>query len=114
MNEERLKDWSQDTQRKTSYTTNIDTTDSIQIDRRETGNVTFCRYLGQITERENRTRQEVSMRIKAWWRVLEKYRETSRFSRLFSILVNPQNAFLQRKLDRSSQTQHISVLYVTL
>ena len=55
---------------KTLFRTNIDTTDNIQIDK-----MTNYKYLGQTTAMKNRTKQEVSIRIKAGWTVLGKYRE---------------------------------------
>ena len=59
--------------------TNIDTTDSIQIDGTEIERVTkyTCTYLGQTIPMENRTRQKVSIRIKAGWNVFGKYRKIS-------------------------------------
>ena len=53
----------------------IDTTDNIQIDWTETEKVTYYKYLGQTMAMENRTKREVSIRIKAGWNVLGKYRE---------------------------------------
>ena len=47
--------------------TNVDTPDNIQIDS--------YRYMGQTIAMKIRTRQEVSIRIKAGWSVLLKYRE---------------------------------------
>ena len=59
---------------KTEFKTNIDTTDNIQINGTET-EVTKYKYLGQTTAMENRTKQEVSIRIKAGWSVFGKHRE---------------------------------------
>ena len=55
--------------------TNVDTTDNIQINRTEIEKVTNYKYLGQTITMENRTKQEVSIRIKAGWSVFGKYRE---------------------------------------
>ena len=51
--------------------TNIDTTDKIQINGTEMEKVTNYKYLGQTMTMENSTKQEVSIRIKAGWGVLE-------------------------------------------
>ena len=45
--------------------TNTDTTDNIEIAWTEKKKVTDNRYLEQTTAMENRTRQDVSIRIKA-------------------------------------------------
>ena len=50
---------------KTKYMTNMDTTDNIQKDWTEIEKVTSYKYLGHTTATENRSRQEVSIRIKA-------------------------------------------------
>ena len=58
--------------------TNIDTTDNIQINGTEIEKVTIninYKHLGQIIAMENRTQQEVLIRIKAGWGVFGKYRE---------------------------------------
>ena len=47
--------------------TNLYTTDNIQIDGTEIEKVTNYKYLGQTIAMENRTRQEVSKRMKAGW-----------------------------------------------
>ena len=44
--------------------TNIDTTDNLQIYMTEIEKMTNYKYLGQTTAMENRTKQEVSIRIK--------------------------------------------------
>ena len=60
---------------KTQFMTNIDTTDNIQINGTDIENVTNYKHLGQTLAMENSTKQEVSIRIKAGWSVLGKYRE---------------------------------------
>ena len=60
---------------KTKFMTNIDTTDNIQINGTGTEKVTNYKYIGQTTAMENRTKQEVSIRIKAGWSVFGKYKE---------------------------------------
>ena len=59
----------------TKFMTNIDTTDNIQINGTEIEKVTNYKYLGQTIAMENRTKQDVSIRIKAGWSVFGKYRE---------------------------------------
>ena len=54
--------------------TNIDTTDSIQIHETEIKKVTNYKHLGQRIAMENRTKQGVSIRIKAGQSVFGKYR----------------------------------------
>ena len=51
--------------------TNIDTTDNIQIDGIQIEEVTNYKNLGQTIATENRKKQEVSVRVKAGWSVLE-------------------------------------------
>ena len=46
--------------------TNIDTTENIKIKEREIEKVTNYKYLGQKMAMENRTKQKVSIRIKAY------------------------------------------------
>ena len=75
VNEESLKSGLTIYKRKTKFMTNIDTTDSIQINGTEIEKVTNYKYLGQTIAMENRTKQEVSIRIKAGWSVFGKYRE---------------------------------------
>ena len=47
--------------------------DNMQIDGTETVKLTYYKYLGQTIAMVNRTKQEVSIRIKAGWSVLGKY-----------------------------------------
>ena len=54
---------------------NIDTTDNTQINGTEIEKVTNYKYLEQTIAIENRTKQEVSIRIKAGGSVFGKYRE---------------------------------------
>ena len=75
VNEEGLKIGLKIHKRKTKFVTNIDTTDNIQINGTEIEQVTNYKYLGQTIAMENRTKQEVSIRMKAEWSVLGKYRE---------------------------------------
>ena len=56
---------------KTKFMTNIDTTDDMQIYETEMEKLTSYTYLGQTKAIKNRTKQEVSIRIKAEWGVLE-------------------------------------------
>ena len=56
---------------KTNSMKNIDTIDNMQINGTEIEKVTNNKYLGQAIAMENRTKQEVSIRIKAGWSVLE-------------------------------------------
>ena len=55
--------------------TNIDTVGNILIDRVDIEKVAAYKYLKQAITMENRTRQEVSIGIKAEWNVLGKCRE---------------------------------------
>ena len=55
--------------------TNTDTKDNIQIDGTEIEKATNYKYLRQTVAMENRTKQKVSIRIKARWSVFVKYRE---------------------------------------
>ena len=75
MHEESLKIGLKIRRGKTKFMTNIDTTDNIQIDGTKIEKMTYHRYLGQTTAMENRTKQEVSIRVKAGWSVFGKYRE---------------------------------------
>ena len=75
VNEESLKIGLKIHKGKTKFMTNIDTTDNVQINGPEIENVTNYIYLGQTIAMENRTKQEVSIRIKAGWSVFGKYRE---------------------------------------
>ena len=75
VNEESLKIGLKIHKGKTKFMTNIDTTDNIQIKGTEIEKVTNYKYLGQTIAMENRTKQEVSIRIKAGWSVFGKYRE---------------------------------------
>ena len=54
--------------------TNIET-DNIQIDGIEMEKVNKYTYLGQTMAMENRTKQEVSVSVKANWCVVGKHRE---------------------------------------
>ena len=54
---------------KSKFVTNIDTTDNIQMDGTEIEKVTNYKYLGQTMAMENRTKQELAIRIKAGWSV---------------------------------------------
>ena len=74
VNEESLKTGLKIHKGKTKFMTNIDTTDNIQMKGTDIEKVTNNRHLGQIAM-ENRTKQEVSIRIKAGWSVFRKYRE---------------------------------------
>ena len=71
VNEESLKIGVTIRKGKTKFMTNIDTTDNIQINGTEIEKVTNYKYLGQTTAIEKRTKQEVLIRIKAGWSVLE-------------------------------------------
>ena len=66
VNEEDLKIGLKKHKRKKIITT-IDTTDNIQIGGTEIEKVTNYEFLGQTIVMENRTKQEVSIRIKAGW-----------------------------------------------
>ena len=74
VNEESLKIGFKIHKGKTNFLTNIDTTEYIQINGTETEKATYYKYLGQTTAMENRTKQEVSIRITAEWSVFGKYR----------------------------------------
>ena len=75
MNEESFKIGLKTHKRKNKFMTNIDTTDTIQINGTEIKKVTNYQYLGQTIAMENSPKQEVSIRIKAGWSVFGKYRE---------------------------------------
>ena len=60
---------------KSKLITHIDTTDNIQINGTEIEEVTNYKYLGQTIAMENRTKQEVSIRVNTGWSVFRKYRE---------------------------------------
>ena len=75
VNEESLKIGLKVHKGKTKFMTNIDTTEYIQINRTEIEKVTSYKYLGQTIAMENSTKQEVSIRIKAGWDVIGKFRE---------------------------------------
>ena len=55
--------------------TNIESSGNIQIDGTKIEKVTNYKYLGQIIAMETRTKQKVSLKIKAEWRAFGKYRE---------------------------------------
>ena len=74
-NEESLKVGLKIHKGNTKVMTNIDTTDNIQIDGTEVEKVTNYKYQGQTIAMENRTMQQVSIRIKAGWSVFGKYRK---------------------------------------
>ena len=57
------------------FMTNNDTSDNIQINGTETEKVTNNNYLGKTIAMENRTRQEVSARMKTGWSAFGKHRE---------------------------------------
>ena len=76
VNEESLKIGFKIHKGKTKFMTNVDTKDNIQINGTEKEKVTNYKYLRQTIAMENRTKQEVSIRIKAGWSVFGKYRET--------------------------------------
>ena len=73
VNEEILKTGLKTQKGKTKFMTNIDITDNMQIDGTEVEKVMTYKYLRQTIAMENRTKQEVSMRIKAGWSVSGKY-----------------------------------------
>ena len=75
MNEESLKTGLNIQKETTQFMTNIGTTDNIQINETEIEKVADYKYLGQTIAMENRTKQEVSIRIKPVWSVFGKYRE---------------------------------------
>ena len=52
---------------KSKFMTNCHITDNKEIDAKEIKKVANYRYLGQTIAKKNRTRQEVSIRIKAGW-----------------------------------------------
>ena len=54
---------------KQNFMKNIDTTDNLQINGTKIEKVTNYNYLGQTIVMENRTKQGVSIRIKAGWNV---------------------------------------------
>ena len=64
MSEESLEIGLKIHKRKAKFMTNIDRTDSIQIDRTEIEEVTNYKFQGQTIATENRAKQEVSIRIK--------------------------------------------------
>ena len=71
------KDLSPNTERKKNkLMTNIDTAENLQLDRTEIEKMTNYTYMGNTTAMNNRTRQELSIRIKAGWSFL-KNREKS-------------------------------------
>ena len=74
-NEESLKIGLKIHKGKNIFMTNIDTTNNIQIIWTEIEKVTNYKYPGQTIAMENRTNQEVLIRIKAGWSVLGKYRD---------------------------------------
>ena len=74
----------------------IDTTGNIQINGTEKEKVTNYKYLGQTIAMENRTKQEVSIRIKAGWSVFDKYREI--FLEMYLPMSLKRKVFSQRVL----------------
>ena len=76
MNEENLKLGLVIPKGKPKCMTSIDATNSVQIDGTEIEEKTNYQYLAQTMATENKTRQEVSIRTKARWNVLGKYRKT--------------------------------------
>ena len=75
MNEESVKIGLKIHKGKNNFMTNTDTTDIIQIDRTEVEKVTNYKYLRQKIAVENRTRQEVLIRMKAGRSVLGQCKE---------------------------------------
>ena len=59
-------------QENNKFMRNTDTADNIPTDGTEIEKVTNYKYLGQTRAMEKRTRQEVSIRIKAGWSVFGK------------------------------------------
>ena len=72
LNEESLKTGLMIHKGKTKFMTNIDTTDNIQTNRTEIVKATNYKYLGQTIAMENRTKQEILIKIKAGWGVFWK------------------------------------------
>ena len=60
---------------KTKYNTNFVTAQNIEIEGKEIGKAEPCKYLGQTIKWEDRTANEVQLRIKAGWAVFGKYKE---------------------------------------
>ena len=83
VNEESLKTGLKIHKRKTKCMTNIDTTDNVQIDGKEIGKATNHKCLRQTTAMGNRTRQEISIRIKSGWSVFLKSAEESLWTGTF-------------------------------
>ena len=75
VDKERLKTGLKIHQGKTTFMTNIDTTDNIQIYGAKVKKENYYTYLGQTIAMEKRTRQEVSIRTKAESSVFQQYRE---------------------------------------
>ena len=75
VNEENLKIGLKIHNGKTKLMTHIDTTDNIQINGIEIEKVTNYKHLGRTIAMESRTKQDVSIKIKAEWSVFEKYGE---------------------------------------
>ena len=111
---------------------NIDITQNIQVVGTEIEKVTNNKYLGQTIAIENRTKQEVSIRIKAKWSVLGKYRKIfldrhlpmSRKGKVFSQCVLPAKTHgcqawsltkaLVKKLETSQRVMERKMLNVKL
>ena len=83
VNEESLKIGLKIHKEKTKFMANIDTTDNIQINGTEIEKVTSYKYLGQTIAMENRTKQDVSIRITAGWSIFGKYAEKSSWTGTF-------------------------------
>ena len=64
-------------EKKNKLMTNIDTAENLQLDRTEIEKMTNYKYMGNTTAMNNRTRQELSIRMKAGWSFFEKQREIS-------------------------------------
>ena len=60
---------------KTKFMTNFETTDKIKIEGIEIEKVDQYKYLGQTIVMEDRTANEVQLRIKAGWSVFGRYKE---------------------------------------
>ena len=112
--------------------TKIDTTDNIQIDGTELEKVTNYKYLGQTIAMEDRTKQEVSIRIKAGWSVfgncrdifLDRHLPISLKRKVFNHCVLPAMAYgcqtwsftkaLVKKLETSQQATERTMLHAKL
>ena len=132
VNEEDLKTGLKIRKGKTKFMSYIDTTDNMQIDGTEIEKMTNYKYLGQTIAMENRTKQEVSMRIKSGWSVsgkcieifLDTYRPMSLKRKVFNQCVLPAMTYgcqtwslteaLVRKLETSQRAMGRKMLNVKL